>query len=84
MVHAARAVVSPLTLASPSHVTHNTYTNSHKIPAHYLPRDKMVTQFGLSETRRACPRARLPPESFLTARAPCNIKRGGGERVLTE
>ena len=39
----------------------------------------MVTQLGLLGTRRAWPRALLPPLSFLVARAPCRGRKGKDE-----
>ena len=44
-----------------------------------LPSDKMVTQLGLLGTRRAWPRALLPPLSFLVVRAPCRGRKGKEE-----
>ena len=45
-----------------------------------LPSDKMVTQLGLLGTRRAWPRALLPPLSFLVVRAPCRGRKRKEEK----
>ena len=45
-----------------------------------LPRDKIVTQLGLLGTRRAWPRALLPPLSFLVVRAPCRGRKKRKDR----
>ena len=49
-----------------------------------LPSDKMVTQLGLLGTRRAWPRALLPPLSFLVVRAPCRGRKGKEEEGRRE